>query len=68
VILTLILADILSALLEPNVESADAALQRLADVQMRRNPAMSRAQAVTAASATPKFAAAYRREKLRKFG
>jgi hypothetical protein len=49
------------------VESADAILQRLADVQQQKNPAMSRAEAVVVASGTPEFTAAHRHEKLQKF-
>jgi hypothetical protein len=51
---------------EPKVESADAILQRLADAQMQRSPAMGRAQAVTIAANSPEFTAAHRAEKERK--
>jgi hypothetical protein len=49
------------------VMTADEVLQRLAELQQRRNPAMSRAQAVSAAAISAEFTAAHRAEKVRKF-
>jgi hypothetical protein len=46
--------------------TADEVLERLADVQQQRNPAMSRGRAVELASFLPEFTAAHRAEKLRK--
>jgi hypothetical protein len=48
------------------VESADAVLQRLADVQQQKNPAMTWAQAVTVAANSREFGEAHRAEKVRK--
>ena len=46
--------------------TADEVLQMIADAQQRKNPAMSRAQAVSAAAISPEFTAPHRAEKLRK--
>jgi hypothetical protein len=46
--------------------TADDVLQRLADVQQHKNPAMSRARAVSVAANDPAFTEAHRHEKMRK--
>jgi hypothetical protein len=46
--------------------TAEEALERLADLQQTRNPAMSRGHAVSLAALSPEFSAAHRAEKLRK--
>jgi hypothetical protein len=46
--------------------TADEVLQRLADVQMQRNPAMSRGEAITLAANSEEFTRAHRAEKLQK--
>jgi hypothetical protein len=47
--------------------TADEVLQMIADAQQRKNPAMTRAQAVSAAALSPEFTAVHRAEKVRKF-
>jgi hypothetical protein len=50
------------------VESADDALQRIADAQQKADPSISRDEALTRASLSREFAEVHRREIVRKFG
>jgi hypothetical protein len=47
--------------------TAEEVLERLADLQQARNPAMSRGHAVSLAALSPEFSAAHRRELAKRF-
>jgi hypothetical protein len=46
--------------------TAEEVLERLADIQQTKNPAMSRGKAISMAALSPEFTQAFRREKLAK--
>ena len=53
---------------QPTIEDANVVLERLADGEIRKNPGITRAAAVTRAAYDPKFSEALRKERARKYG